>query len=234
MAADLDNVVSVDGEDLKDGFGRRKRCSLGMPGDADVHHDCVSVDLYALECRSGHSRLGIDVDSRFYACNMTGVRAVRRGTGAILLAIAASLAACSTGSPNSALGADHGRTAASRYLAIATAGNERLETDIDGLSGHDRDRLSASAGDLRDASATERFFDRRLLMIAFAPAIKRTARHLYAVNQSRAELTAQAATSRSLGELRMYEAQIMAANADVETQVRLIRVELDLPPPMTS
>jgi hypothetical protein len=224
----------ADGEDLKDGFGGRGPCSLGMPGDADVHHDCVSRDLYALEGRSGHCRLGADVDSRFYACKMAGVRGVRRGTGAILLMIAASLAACSTGSPNSALGVRHGRTAANRYLAIATAGNERLETDIDGLSGHDRDRLPASICDLRDASATERLFDRDLLMIAFPPAIKRTARHLYAVNQSRAQLTAQAAMSRSLSELRRYEAQIKVANADVETQVRLIRVELDLPPPMTS
>jgi hypothetical protein len=165
---------------------------------------------------------------------MGGLRVGWRSATTIFLAMAALLTGCAASSPDSVVGATHGHTPASQYLAIATTGNDRLETDIDGLTGRDRDRLSASVVDLRDASVTEKVFDRALLVIALPPAIERIAERLYSVNQSRAKLTTQAALARNLGELHHYEAQISVANASVETQVRLIRRALDLPPPMTS
>jgi hypothetical protein len=64
--------------------------------------------------------------------------------------------------------------------------------------------------------------------------IKVIARGLYAANESRAELTGEAATSETFGQLREYEAQISLANGHVEDQVRLIRSTLHLPPPTTS
>ena len=127
-----------------------------------------------------------------------------------------------------------GRTPASRYLAIAVAGNDRLEIDFDQLSGRDRDHLSNALADLRDASRTEGLFDRRLLMIAFPPAVEFIAEALYTANESRAELTAEAAMSRTLGQLGGYEPRLSAANVPVEHEVRLIRSSLHLPPPMTS
>jgi hypothetical protein len=71
-----------------------------------------------------------------------------------------------------------GHSSASKYLAIALSGNNRLEIDFDQLSGRDRDRLSGARADLADASATERLFDRRLLMIAFPSAVKMIAEDL--------------------------------------------------------
>lgn len=125
-------------------------------------------------------------------------------------------------------------TAASQYLDIAEAGNERLETDIDGLTGRDRDRLAAAKADLRDAAATERLFDRRLLDITFSPAINKIAEALSAVNQARAQLSADASTSPTRSQLHGFEVSLSAANARVELQVRRIRAALHLPPPSTS
>ena len=165
---------------------------------------------------------------------VAGTRVGCRSATAVVMAAAALLTGCSASSHDVVVGATPGHTPASQYLAIANAGNERLETDIDGLGGRDRNRLSASLTDLRDASVTEEAFDRQLLAIAFPPAIETIAQRLYATNQSRAELTAQGSMSRTLGALRHNEAQISIANASVETQVRLIRRSLDLPPPATS
>src|SRR5229473_4125786 len=53
VAADLDNLVVVDGEDLKDPLGGCRPRSFGLPGDADAHYDRVSVDLHALDGRPG-------------------------------------------------------------------------------------------------------------------------------------------------------------------------------------
>ena len=126
------------------------------------------------------------------------------------------------------------QVAAGRYLAIAIAGNRRLEIDFDRLQGRDKGHLRAAAGDLRDAAATERLFDRRLLAIALPPATERIARLLYQVNQARASLTAAAARSVSLPQLRSYQRRLAAANEPVEEAVRVIRSQLGLPPPSTS
>jgi hypothetical protein len=123
---------------------------------------------------------------------------------------------------------------AARYLAIAQAGNRRLEHDFDGLEGRDGNDLAAARADLRDAAATERLFDRRLLAIAFPPRIEQIVRMLYAANQARAELTDVAAASVSLRQLREYQRRLDAANGPVEDAVQVIRSQLGLPPPETS
>ena len=126
------------------------------------------------------------------------------------------------------------RAAAARYLAIAAAGNRRLEVDFDSLAGRGRRRLAAAEGDLRDAAATERLFDRRLLAITFPAAAEPVARILYRVNQSRASLTTAAAGSSSLRQLARVERRLTAANEPVEDAVRVLRSQLGLPPPDTS
>jgi hypothetical protein len=122
----------------------------------------------------------------------------------------------------------------SRYLDIAKQGNERLERDIDALSGRDKTHLRASLADLHDASVTERLFDRRLREIPFPPAIKTIAAHLCSTNQARATLTAEAATSQTLRQLGAFDVRLSAQNNVVETQVRRIRLALHLPSPDTS
>src|SRR5258708_14466360 len=53
VAANLDNLVVVDGEDLKDPLGGCRPHSFGLPRDADAHYDPVSGDLHALDGRPG-------------------------------------------------------------------------------------------------------------------------------------------------------------------------------------
>jgi hypothetical protein len=125
------------------------------------------------------------------------------------------------------------RAAARSYLAIARPANRRLETDFDGLK-DDGDDLAAAQADLRDAAATERRFDQRLLALKLPPPTEAVARLLVATNQVRVRLTVAAATSTSLSQLRRYEPRLTAANEPVEQAARVIRSQLDLPPPETS
>jgi len=159
---------------------------------------------------------------------------IRLSALAAVLAMAGLLVvACASSSATHAVAAR--RLAAAKYLAIAQPANRRLNRDFDGgINGPDRNNLVAAKADLRDAAATERSFDRELMRIRLAPASEAAARVLFAVNQSRARLTDQAAASTSLAQLRAYESRLTAANVTVEDAVRLIRSELGLPPPASS
>ncbi len=126
------------------------------------------------------------------------------------------------------------RVLAARYLAIAQAGNRRLDHDFDALDGRDRDHLAAADADLRDITATERLFDQRLAGISFPAQTEKTARQLIAANQARALLTQTAASSVSLPQLHRYLPLLAQANEPVEAVVRLIRSQLGLPPPPAS
>ncbi len=113
---------------------------------------------------------------------------------------------------------------------LETAG----EVDFDRFAGRDRSRLTAAEADLRDAAATERLFDRRLLAITFPAAAEPVVRLLYRVNQSRAGLTVAAAASVSLQQVRSCQRRLTEADEPVEEAVRVIRSELGLPPPESS
>jgi hypothetical protein len=126
------------------------------------------------------------------------------------------------------------RAAGAAYLLIAAAGNRRLDADFDPLEGSERNDLARAKADLRDAAATERRFDRRLLGIVFPPETERVAHELYRVNQARARLTTAAAASTSLRRLHAYERRLDAANKPVEQAVTTIRRQLGLAPPPTS
>ncbi len=166
----------------------------------------------------------------------------RAGYGRFRLAAAAALlgccgllgAGCAAERPGGLAVGSVRRTLASRYLVIATAGNRRLDADFDPLEKRDRNDLSGAKADLRDAAATERLFDRRLLRIAFPSDTEVAARDLYRFNQARATLTSAAADSTSLRQLHAYEPLLDAANRPVEQAVRTIRRQLGLPPPPAS
>ena len=164
-----------------------------------------------------------------YDSLVAGHRLTRRVLAAGVLVAAGLLTGCG-GHVSSA----HRSGVAARYLVIARAGNERLEDDFDPLEKRDRNHLAAAESDLRDAAATERLFDRRLLRISFPAKTERVARRLYRVNQARAKLTIAAAASISLRQLHAYERRLDTANAPVESAVRTIRRQLGLPPPSTS
>jgi hypothetical protein len=142
-------------------------------------------------------------------------------------------AACgSATSPTPASSAGH-VTVTRQYLAIAVAGNRHLEHDFDGLRADNGD-LGLARAYLRDAAATERLFDRRLLRLQLPTAVAAVARELVTANEARARLTDRAAASPSLAQLRADEPSLTAANAPVEDAVRVIRSMLGLPPPETS
>jgi hypothetical protein len=126
------------------------------------------------------------------------------------------------------------RALAARYVVIAKAGNRRLDTELDHLHERDRRDLAAAHRDLLQVAATERTFDRRLLSIAFPAATERFVQFLYWANQSRASLTAAAATAPSLRALRADERRLTLANKPVEQAVTIVRSQLGLPPPETS
>jgi hypothetical protein len=157
---------------------------------------------------------------------------------AVLLAGGAAQAAAHASASRSAATAaasSSRRQAAAQYLAIAKAGNERLEDDFDPLEGHDRNNLVAARADLRDAATTERLFDHRLLRISFPAETERVARRLYRINQARARLTvAVAGQSTTLQRLHAYERALDEANGPVEQAVATIRRQLGLPPASTS
>ena len=123
---------------------------------------------------------------------------------------------------------------ADRYLAIAQAGNRRLERDLGRLEDRDRIRLLTAKAALADAAATERLFDQRLSRIEFGPPIEPVALLLYRLNQARASATAAAARSTTLRQLRMWLGRLDRDNAAVEEAVRIVRSQLGLPPPETS
>lgn len=114
---------------------------LGMPGGGQARRRAFAVMLGCAALLSA-------------ACAAGGSAPARHG-----LSVAAA-----AGRPAAALD----RTAA-RYLAIAHAGNRRLDADFGRLDGRDRNRLAVAKADLRDVAATERLFDRRLLRIVFPP-----------------------------------------------------------------
>jgi hypothetical protein len=126
------------------------------------------------------------------------------------------------------------KAAARGYLAIALPANYRLDADFDGFDDNAHDNLTAAQADLRDAAATERQFDRRLLGLTLPPATEEIARLLVTANQARARLAEMAAASTSLSQIRGYEHRLTAANAPVEEAVHVIRSQLGLPPPETS
>lgn len=153
------------------------------------------------------------------------------------MALATLTASCASshGTPSTQHSARTPRTGdAARYLAIAEPANRRLDEALDAFHDRDGDDLAAARADLRSVAATETSFDRKLLALHLPAPAGQTARNLVAVNESRAELTTVGARARSLRAMRIVRARLPAADALVETQVRILRAQLGLPPPDSS
>jgi len=123
---------------------------------------------------------------------------------------------------------------ATRYLAIATAANHRLEIANDGYKKDELSNLAAAKADLRSEVATETSFDEQLAQIPFPLSIASIVRALILANEQRGTLTARQARSTSLAQLRSFDRRHRAKDGAVEVQVRLLRKTLHLPPPATS
>lgn len=173
---------------------------------------------------------------------LTGTDGGRLLQVAVLLASTVALAVACTTTPAAPMAPSLSpssvatrRLDTTRYLAIAGPANRQLDHDFDdGINGPNHDRLAAAEADLRSAAATERSFDQELMHLPLPPAIEAAASRLVAANQSRARLTDEAARSASLAQLNTYQPRLTAANGPVENAVRVIRIQLGLPPPESS
>jgi hypothetical protein len=154
-------------------------------------------------------------------------------TALVVLAVLALFAPRQTGAPP-APAAPALSPSATRYLAIATAANHRLEIANDGYKKDELTSLAAARADLRSEVATETSFDGQLAQIPFPLSVASIVRALILANQQRGALTARQARSASLAQLRSFDARHAATDAAVELQVRLLRRALHLPPPTTS
>ena len=155
----------------------------------------------------------------------------------LCLALATGLAAagCSAGAKSGGSAGGTGtKELAAAYMAIARPANHRLEIEVNSYNDHARHYLARAEADLREEAATERWFDRRLLKIAFPSAIAAAARALVRVNDQRIALTTEQARAMTVAALLAFNARHRAADAAVEAQVRIIRKQLDLPPPGNS
>jgi len=161
-------------------------------------------------------------------------RAAGVTVGAVLLTAAAGCASSPPHAAGTTPSAAALQDAAAKYMAIARPANRKLDHEFDGLKDHAKDNLAAAQADLRAAAATERQFDRQLMVISFPPPTEPAVLMLYRVNQARAALTSTAAGATSLRQLRGYQKRLDAANQPVEDAVRIIRDQLGLPPPDTS
>jgi hypothetical protein len=126
------------------------------------------------------------------------------------------------------------RTAAADYLAIAKPANHRLDEETGAYAKDVHRNLAAARSDLLAEAATERWFDQHLTKIPLAPPIAATARAMIRANQHRIALTEQQARSMTLAEMASFTSRHKAADAAVETQSRIIRRQLGLPPPPVS
>jgi hypothetical protein len=123
------------------------------------------------------------------------------------------------------------RALAERYLAIADPANAHLDAAVDGFREHQRRDLSAAVTDLKQQASVERDFDRHLLEIDFPGPVEMAAHKLVQVNEVRADLATEAATSPTLLALASFAPVRSASDAEVEQQVSAIRRQLGLPPP---
>jgi len=176
-----------------------------------------------------------DMQGRTAAASLATAGTALLGTVLLTAGCASSGAPAQTPAPHStaatAATTAELRAMAAKYLAIAQPANRELDHELDGFKDHAKDDLSAAQADLRAAAATERQFDRQLIVLSFPPRTEPFVRLLYRVNQARATLTSNAAAAMSLPELRGYQRRLDAANEPVEDAVRVIRGQLGLPPP---
>lgn len=144
----------------------------------------------------------------------------------VVVAVALAFGGCAAHDGTKAL--------AAAYMAIALPANHRLDKEVDSYNDHAREDLAVAEAALRQEAATERWFDQRLLKIAFPATIASTARTLVRVNDQRIALTTEQARAMTIATLLAFNASHRAADAAVEVQVRIIRRQLGLPPPGNS
>jgi hypothetical protein len=116
------------------------------------------------------------------------------------------------------------------YLAIFNPTSQQLTADVSAYTATERDNLAAAKATLAAEVTTERAFDARMANFPFPPTVAPTAKAMIGANQTLAKLTAQQAGSPSLTRLRSFDHRVRVATTVVETELKLFRKALAVPP----
>jgi hypothetical protein len=117
----------------------------------------------------------------------------------------------------------------SQYTAIMNPAMQQLNTDAAAYTANEK-HLAAAESALTAAVAAEHALDSKLAAFPFPPAVARTAKTLVQANQALATLTAEQARSSSVTQLRSFNPRVDAVSAAVQTQMKLLRNALAVPP----
>jgi hypothetical protein len=118
----------------------------------------------------------------------------------------------------------------SQYMSIMTPAIQQLNTDVAAYTANERHHLAAAEAALTAEVTSENAFGTSLARFPFPPAIAPMAKALIQANRARAKLTAEQARSSSLTRLWSFNDRIKVASAAVQTEMTLIRKDLDSRP----
>jgi len=118
----------------------------------------------------------------------------------------------------------------SNYAALAAPADQALAAQIDAYNKDLGHNLTAAKSDLMNEAQTEASFDDQLSAVGFPAAAETAEGALLQADQARTKLIEMQAHASSFAQMQSLNSRVQAANAAVETQVKLIRQDLHLPP----
>jgi hypothetical protein len=118
----------------------------------------------------------------------------------------------------------------SEYLAIEHPASQQLTADVSAYTANERDHLGAAKAALAAEVTAERTFGTSMANFPFPPSVDPTAKAMVQAEQALAGLTAQQARSSSLNRLRSFDHRVRVATTAVETELKLLRKALAVPP----
>lgn len=121
-----------------------------------------------------------------------------------------------------------------KYLVAADLSDDQLSSEEDSYANDELGNLAAARSDLIQQVATEKFFDTELAQMGFPAAITPIVQGLIQANEDRFRVTELQAQSKTLAQLQSRDRLRKAGDSSVETQARLLRKALGLPPPSAS
>jgi hypothetical protein len=101
---------------------------------------------------------------------------------------------------------------------------------VSAYTAHERDNLAAAKAALAAEVTSERAFDTSMANFPFPPAVAPTAKAMIQADQALATLTAEQAGASSLARMRSFDHRAEVATAACETELKLLRKALAVPP----
>jgi hypothetical protein len=143
---------------------------------------------------------------------------------------ALAAAGCEPGLSPSGLQCTTQQMLTSQYLAILTPASQQVNADMAAYTASEGHDLEAAEAALAAEAASRKAFGASLAGIEFPPAIAPVASTLVQADLALAKLIAGQARSSTLTQLRSFNHRVLAADAAVQTDMRLILKALHSPP----